>query len=125
MTVTIRYRHNRTMNTISEEKLLSGSAITGNTIPAKLANGEYGYKEFGGVISIDSPWFKKSTHVKLVNIEGFSWSSGFGEWITISKLNYILGVYLNNKFYIAIQNDLPIEFSLSTNERFTRNDSQQ
>ena len=103
--VAIRYRHNFANIVLTENEIISGNAISGRMIPALLKNGEYMFRLFGGVADSDSNYQK----VKLVGITAFWWSeSTITPTLEIPSDSYVGGFYHNDRFLIAIKNDLPI-----------------
>lgn len=111
MSVSIRHRHNHANVLISAEKVISGGAVTGNTIPAMLKDGRLYYLPFGGVIDDDSV-MKHAKAVKLVNVTGFWWNAmGMGnDGYEIPIGHAVKGYLLNNRYYIAIKNDKPLHW---------------
>lgn len=114
MSVSIRHRYHYGNVLINTEKVISGDAVTGNTIPALNKDGSYCYRPFGGVIDEDSV-MKQATAVKLVNVTGFWWNEiGMGsDGYDIPIGHAVKGYYLNDHFFIAIKNDKPLHWPIA------------
>lgn len=108
----IRYRHNQTLVTLTPKGLLyENKIVTGDTIPALLRNGERHFAPYRGGIDISKAG--DIQRVKLVKIE--SWSpddSGMGAWYDIPKNAYLVGVYLNWRYYIVLRNNRPLIYEV-------------
>lgn len=112
MAVSIRHRYHYGNVLISDSKVIHGDALTSNTIPALLKNGEYCYKPFGGVIDDDSV-MGSVQRVKLVNLTGFWWNDvGMGEGINIPVGHAVKGYVLDERYYVAIKDDKPLHWPL-------------
>jgi len=111
MSVSIRHRYNYANVLINTDKVISGGAVTGNTIPAVLKDGSLYYLPFGGVIDDDSV-MKNAKAVKLVNVTGFWWNAmGMGrDGYEIPIGHAVKGYLLNDRYCIAIKNDKPLHW---------------
>ncbi len=101
--VSIRHKYNDGNVTISEEGVLHGKALTHDTIPALLRNGDLFYAKFGGTMHDDLQLYNP---VKLANITAFWWDNlGLGNPdIEIPQNHLVLGSYYNGMFYITLKN---------------------
>ncbi|HFQ4951150.1 TPA: hypothetical protein ACGUO9_004191 [Vibrio vulnificus] len=113
MSVSIKHHYHYGNVYINENGVICGKALTGNTIPALRTNGDLRYLPFGGVIDDE---FAKACEqyrpVKLLNISAFWWNDlGMGEDGYEIPLDHITkGYYFNDRYYLAILNDVPIHW---------------
>ena len=124
MSVSIRYRHNNANVLMNTEKVITGNAVTSNTIPALLRGGSYCFKPFGGVIDEDS-MMRTAQAVKLVNVTGFWWNDmGMGpDGYDIPLGHAVKGYFQNGRYYIAIRNDQPIHWPITRQQQNYRPDN--
>lgn len=106
----IRYRHNYRVITITPSGVLGGSGVSGDCIPAMLRNGELYLAPYRG--SMDIGLCKNLQRVKLSRIVAWSSSDdGFGTWFDMPADGYLVGVYTNGCYYIALKDGAPISIS--------------
>ncbi|WP_264877867.1 hypothetical protein [Vibrio agarivorans] len=106
--ISIRYKHNYRLITLTPSGVVGKSAVTGNSIPALLKSGERHYAPYLG--SIDAGLCVNRMRVKLLGI--VAWSPDpdgvGGAWYDILKDSYVVGVYQNGGYYVATQNESPV-----------------
>lgn len=103
----IRYRHNYRVITLTPHGVLGSSAVSGDCIPAMLRNGEVHFAPYRG--SIDVGLCRDLQRVKLVGVVAWSpENDGFDMWYDMPREHYLVGVYTNGCYYIALKNGAPI-----------------
>ncbi|MFA0562746.1 hypothetical protein AB4559_03230 [Vibrio sp. 10N.222.51.C8] len=106
--ISIRYRHNYRLITLTPSGVVGKSAVSGNCIPALLKNGEQHYAPYLG--TIDAGLCINQMRVKLLGIVAWSPDSeGIdGDWYDIPANCYVIGVYQNGGYYVALDNAAPV-----------------
>ncbi len=85
--------------------------MTGDCIPALLRDGELHYAPYLG--SVEAGLSVNRRRVKLVGI--VAWSpdvDGVSPWYDVPASGYIVGVYQNGGYYIAMANGEPMYFPI-------------
>ncbi|MBD1559577.1 hypothetical protein HC752_21780 [Vibrio sp. S9_S30] len=104
----IRYTHNYRNVVLNERGAIQGSGVSGDRLPALSKDGEHKFKSFGGFLPLD---FDTKQHqlVKLVGVNGFTHDDdGLTDWENLPPNHYCVGCYLNDEYYLLLENQFPI-----------------